>query len=97
MSAKLKVSAVIAAVLCAADGLSAPRVLAESQEERQACISDAFQFCLKAIPDHNSVLICLLEHKSLISVACQMAIARHASVDQTSAKDDRSHPSLSSR
>jgi len=94
---KLKVSVTIAAVLFAADGLSAPRVMAESQEERQACISDAFQFCLVAIPDHNSVLNCLVEHRRQISEACQMVIAPHVSVDQTSSKNDSGHKTFTSR
>lgn len=87
MTTKLKVSAAIVTVLCAADGLSATRVLAEGQEERQACISDAFKFCVSAIPDRNNVFICLTEHSKLISAACQMAIAHHPSVDR-SAKED---------
>ncbi len=91
MTAKLKMFVASAAVLCAAGGLSAPRVLAESQEERQACIDDAFEFCMTAIPDRNNVLICLVEHRSQISAACRTVLASHASVGQASSKDNGNH------
>lgn len=91
MTIRLKVSAAIALVLCAADGLSAASVLAESQEDRQACIGDAFKYCAAAIPDRNGVFICLIDHRNVLSAGCRIAIAPHASVDQTSSKEDGSY------
>ena len=91
MISNLKVSFAMVAALSFAGGLSTVTASAESQEERQACIGDAFKFCLSAIPDRNSVFICLVEHENLISAACQASLARHVSVDQTSSKDNRGH------
>lgn len=97
MTSKLKVSIATVAILCCADGVSAVTASAESQEERQACIGDAFKFCLSAIPDRNSVFICLTDHRNLISTACQIALAPYVSVDQTSPKDNANQRTLSNK
>jgi len=48
---------------------SATPVLAQTQEDKQACMNDAFQFCQDAIPDRGQVFGCLVSHKDLISAA----------------------------
>ena len=49
--------------------------LAQTQEGRQACMDDAFQFCQDAIPDRERVFQCLVSHKDLISAACHAVMA----------------------
>ncbi len=40
---------------------------AETSEERQACIGDAFRVCWSAIPDRNNVLQCLVENRNRLN------------------------------
>ncbi len=62
--------------LCGAIALSATAVaLAETLEERQGCIGDAFQFCQSAIPDRDRVFACLQDNRNVISAACYAVIA----------------------
>jgi hypothetical protein len=44
--------------------------LAETQEEQQACMNDAFQFCQNFIPDRTQVFHCLVSNRNQLSVAC---------------------------
>ena len=56
--------------------------LAQTQDGRQACMDDAFQFCQDAIPDRERVFQCLVSHKDLISAACHAVMAPSLPVDQ---------------
>lgn len=56
--------------------------LAQTQDGRQACMDDAFQFCQDAIPDRERVFQCLASHKDLISAACHAVMAPSLPVDQ---------------
>jgi hypothetical protein len=51
---------------------------AETAEERQACIGDAFKVCWSAIPDRNNVLQCLIENRSQLNPDCREIINRYA-------------------
>jgi hypothetical protein len=44
--------------------------LAETQEEQQACMNDAFQLCQNFIPDRTQVFSCLVNNRNQLSVAC---------------------------
>jgi hypothetical protein len=44
---------------------------AETEEGRQACINDAFQFCQDVFPDHERVFRCLEARKASLSPACR--------------------------
>jgi hypothetical protein len=44
--------------------------VAETQEEQQACMNDAFQLCQNFIPDRTKVFTCLVDNRSNLSVAC---------------------------
>jgi hypothetical protein len=54
---------------------------AETQEEQQACMNDAFQFCGDAIPDRNRVFLCLIASKNVISATCRTVMAPYLPVD----------------
>ncbi len=65
--------------------------LAQTQDGRQACMNDAFQFCEDAIPDRERVFQCLASHKDLISAACRTVMAPSLPVDQPPLKKHASH------
>jgi len=49
--------------------------LAETLEERESCMHDAFRFCQSAIPDRDRVFACLVENRDQISSACHTMTA----------------------
>lgn len=51
--------------------------MAETAEEQQACMNDAFSVCGDAIPDRNRVEACLYANKNRISSACRAVLARY--------------------
>ena len=50
---------------------------AQSQEDQNACMNDAFTFCGQAIPDRGRVAACLSKNIRRISPACRAAMTRH--------------------
>jgi len=65
---------IAAALTLVASGWTAS---AETFEERQACIGDAFRVCWSAIPDRNNVLQCLVENRNRLSPDCREVITRY--------------------
>jgi hypothetical protein len=51
---------------------------AETQEEQQACMNDAFNVCGDYIPDRERVAACLAQNISRISAPCRAVMARYA-------------------
>ena len=52
--------------------------LAQSQDEQQACMNDAFTICGNAIPDRDRVAACLARNINRISAPCRMVMARYS-------------------
>jgi hypothetical protein len=52
--------------------------IAQTAEEQQACIDDAFRVCSATIPDRARTTACMWQHKSELSSACQMVMAKYA-------------------
>ena len=50
---------------------------AESQDEQNACMGDAFSVCGHAIPDRDRVAACLAQNMNRISVACRTVMQRY--------------------
>jgi hypothetical protein len=50
---------------------------AETQEEQNACMNDAFNICGHAIPDRERVGACLAQNIRRISSACRTVMLRH--------------------
>ena len=50
--------------------------LAQSQDEQNACMNDAFQVCGHAIPDRDRVAACLSENFNRISMPCRQVMQR---------------------
>jgi hypothetical protein len=72
-------SRIALAVVLALSGAAIAR--AETEEGRQACTNDAFQYCQDAFPDHERVFRCLEARKSIISAACRAAMTPSAPVE----------------
>lgn len=52
--------------------------VAQSAQEQQACMSDAFRVCSATIPDRNRTVACMIQHKAELSPACQVVMAKYA-------------------
>jgi hypothetical protein len=50
---------------------------AETQEEQNACMNDAFNVCGHAIPDRERVGACLAQNIKRISSACRIVMQRY--------------------
>lgn len=57
--------------------------LAQSQEEQQACMNDAFQFCGHAIPDRDRVAGCLSANVNRISMPCRAVMQRYSNASSS--------------
>jgi hypothetical protein len=74
-------------ILIVAIALSAtPIVHAETEEGRQACMNDAFQFCQEFIPDRERVFRCLESRKQQISAACRANMPAEPAPERAAAK-----------
>jgi hypothetical protein len=76
----ISVKALVPATTILAIALLSPAALAETTEERQACIGDAFRVCWAAIPNRNDVFLCLLDNRNRLNPACRAVMNqyRHA-------------------
>ena len=52
--------------------------LAQSQEEQNACMNDAFNVCGHAIPDRDRVAACLHQNVSRVSTACRAVMQKYS-------------------
>lgn len=52
--------------------------LAYTQQDKNACISDAFRLCAASIPDERRVASCLYSNWRFLSPACAGAFERYA-------------------
>ena len=57
--------------------------LAQSAEEQQACMNDAFRVCSATIPDRARTTACMIQKKSQLSSACQAVMAKYAPPEAT--------------
>ena len=55
---------------------------AETQDEQNACMNDAFNVCGHAIPDRDRVAACLAQNINRISGACRTVMQRYAKPSQ---------------
>jgi hypothetical protein len=52
--------------------------VAQSNDEQQACMSDAFRVCSATIPDRDRTFACMVQNVSQLSPACQSVIGKYA-------------------
>jgi hypothetical protein len=55
---------------------------AETQDEQNACMNDAFTICGHAIPDRERVGACLAQNINRISGACRTVMLRYSRPNQ---------------
>jgi hypothetical protein len=74
-------------ILIVAIALSGTTIVhAETEEGRQACMNDAFQFCQEFIPDRERVFRCLESRKQQISAACRANMPAEPAPERAAAK-----------
>jgi hypothetical protein len=59
--------------------------IAQSSEEQNLCMSDAFRVCSHTIPDRGRTVACMVENKSRLSAPCQMVMDKYATPATTTA------------
>lgn len=68
-------------------------VRAETQQERQACESDAFKVCGTFIPDRDKVFACMVSKKDQLSAPCQKVMAHYSQPSRGHTEEAASHHS----
>jgi len=56
----------------------ATAAFAQSSEEQQLCIDDAFRVCSATIPDRARTTACMIQNKSQLSAGCQAVMAKYS-------------------
>jgi hypothetical protein len=59
-------------------GMLSTAAIAQSQEDQQACMNDAFRVCSATIPDRARTTACMVQNKSQLSAACQVVMDKYA-------------------
>lgn len=60
-------------------GVLSSAAFAQSAQEQQLCMDDAFKVCGHTIPDRTRTIACMVQNKSSLSSACQMVMDKYAS------------------
>jgi len=63
---------------------------AQQDEARNSCMSEAFRVCWRAIPDRQSVFLCLLDKRSTLNEPCRSTMKREAQLRMHNGVMDRS-------
>jgi hypothetical protein len=74
--------------------------IAQTAEEQQACMNDAFRVCSATIPDRARTTACMIQKKSQLSSACQAVMAKYAPPEATpvqTAADNKPTHSVAAR
>ncbi len=59
-------------------GMLSTAAIAQTADEQQACMDDAFRVCSATIPDRARTTTCMIQHKTQLSTACQMVMDKYA-------------------
>jgi hypothetical protein len=70
--------------------LAAPAHAAGSDEQRSACMGDAFKFCSGDIPDETAIEGCLRRNARRLSSACQLVMGGSPPGEATTRRASRS-------
>ena len=65
-------------ILSVAFALLSTAAIAQSAEEQNLCMNDAFRVCSHTIPDRGRTVACMVENKTKLSSACQMVMDKYA-------------------
>ena len=72
---RIALAAVLAVISTAA--------IAQTSEEQQLCMDDAFRVCSATIPDRTRTIACMVANKSQLSAGCQGVMDKYASGGNT--------------
>ena len=65
-------------ILSVAFAMLSTAAIAQSSEEQNLCMNDAFRVCSHTIPDRGRTVACMVENKSKLSSPCQMVMDKYA-------------------
>jgi hypothetical protein len=68
----------LALALAFTAGMISTAAVAQSSEEQNLCMNDAFRVCSHTIPDRGRTVACMVENKSKLSSPCQMVMDKYA-------------------
>ncbi len=63
--------------MISASPLLCPIAAAETSDERQSCIGDAFRVCWAAIPNRDDVFHCLMDNRSQLNPGCRAVMDQY--------------------
>ena len=75
----------LALALAFTAGMFSTAAIAQSSEDQQACMNDAFRVCSATIPDRARTTACMVQNKSKLSAACQVVMNKYAAPAETTA------------
>ena len=70
-------------VLTAVLAVLSTAAIAQTSEEQQLCMDDAFKVCSATIPDRTRTIACMVANKSRLSAGCQGVMDKYASGGNT--------------
>jgi len=65
-------------ILGVAFAMLSTAAIAQSSEEQNLCMNDAFRVCSHTIPDRGRTVACMVENKTKLSSACQMVMDKYS-------------------
>ena len=65
-------------ILSVAFAMLSTAAIAQSSEEQNLCMNDAFRVCSHTIPDRGRTVACMVENKTKLSSPCQMVMDKYA-------------------
>jgi len=72
-------------ILSLAFAMLSTAAIAQSAEEQNLCMNDAFRVCSHTIPDRGRTVACMVENKAKLSSGCQMVMDKYATPATTTA------------
>jgi len=75
----------IALALVFAAGVLATPAFAQTSQEQQLCMDDAFKVCGHTIPDRTRTIACMVQNKPRLSSACQMVMDKYSTPNTSTA------------
>ena len=65
-------------ILGVAFALLSSAAIAQTAEEQNLCMNDAFRVCSHTIPDRGRTVACMVQNKAKLSSGCQMVMDKYA-------------------
>lgn len=65
-------------MLSVAFAMLSTAAIAQTAEEQNLCMNDAFRVCSHTIPDRGRTVACMVQNKAKLSSGCQMVMDKYA-------------------